>query len=328
MAAPLAAGYAVRAPRADEAAAVFAVVEASEIAEFGEAVGYAQADIEADWRTIDLAHDAWVVVAPDGSLAGYAYASHRRHVRIDVEGYVHPGHTGRGVGGTLVRAAESRARAHVTLAPAGAEVAVQNWINARNPEARAILVEEGYAPSRHFWHMELALDGDQPEPAWPPGVAVRPLAAAEADDRAVHLVVQEAMADHWGFVAAPFDEWIARRAERGFARDLWFVAWEGDRPAAVALCSVNDPIGWVDTLAVRRPWRGQGLGRALLHHAFAEFRRRGLERAALGVDAASPTGATRLYEGVGMRATQEHAVYRKVLRPGATLADLDDAPSD
>jgi ribosomal protein S18 acetylase RimI-like enzyme len=64
---------------------------------------------------------------------------------------------------------------------------------------------------------------------------------------------------------------------------------------------------------VRRAWRGRGFGRALLHHSFREFRRRGLTRAALGVDAANATGATRLYESVGMRAYAENVVWEKTL---------------
>lgn len=319
---PLAAGYALRAPRPDEAPAVHALIAASEIAEFGEATGYSLDDLEGEWRTIDPAQDAWVAVAPDGSLAGYAYVSDRRHVRVDAEGYVHPEHGGRGIGTALVRAAETRARNHVALAPEGARVVAQNWINARNDAARGILAGEGYAPIRHFWRMEIALSDAPTDPRWPEAVAVRTL-GSEDDERAAHLVVEEAMADHWGHIPTGFDEWITRRRGYGIEPSLWFVANEGSEPAAVALCSISDGLGWVDTLAVRRPWRGRGLGKALLLHAFADFRRRGLERCALGVDAASPTGATRLYEGVGMRPTQEHTVYQKELRPGAELSEID-----
>ncbi len=37
---------------------------------------------------------------------------------------------------------------------------------------------------------------------------------------------------------------------------------------------------------------------------------------ALGVDAANPTGATRLYEGAGMKVAQQYATDHKELRPG------------
>ena len=47
---------------------------------------------------------------------------------------------------------------------------------------------------------------------------------------------------------------------------------------------------------------------------FAEFLRRGERRVALGVDAQNETGATRLYERLGMRTLWEAAVWEKELR--------------
>jgi mycothiol synthase len=80
----------------------------------------------------------------------------------------------------------------------------------------------------------------------------------------------------------------------------------------------------VDTLAVRRSWRGRGLGSALLTHAFRELYGRGLRRIALNVDAENPTGATRLYERAGMRVGQQYATYGKELRAGVELAAVDE----
>jgi ribosomal protein S18 acetylase RimI-like enzyme len=55
---------------------------------------------------------------------------------------------------------------------------------------------------------------------------------------------------------------------------------------------------------------------ALLRHAATTFHQRGIARMALGVDSASPTGATRLYERAGMHVAQQHATYGKILREG------------
>lgn len=78
-------------------------------------------------------------------------------------------------------------------------------------------------------------------------------------------------------------------------------------------------MGWVDQLGVRRPWRRSGLGLALLHHTFGEFYRRGFTRVALGVDASSLTGATRLYERAGMYVARKYLTLEKELRPGVEL---------
>jgi GNAT superfamily N-acetyltransferase len=168
--------------------------------------------------------------------------------------------------------------------------------------------------------METELREPPPAPAWPPGVAARP-GVPGADEQTFYATVQEAMRDHWGHVPLSFEVWDRRRIERGGDLSLWFLALAGDEPVGAALCSISEGIGWVDTLAVRRPWRRRGIGLALLHHALGEFARRETRRVVLGVDAASPTGATRLYERAGLRMTKQYAVYGKELRSGAELAD-------
>jgi ribosomal protein S18 acetylase RimI-like enzyme len=62
----------------------------------------------------------------------------------------------------------------------------------------------------------------------------------------------------------------------------------------------DESAGYVALLGVRRAWRRQGLGEALLLRSFQNFRERGWTRGTLGVDASSKTGATRLYERAGM----------------------------
>jgi ribosomal protein S18 acetylase RimI-like enzyme len=71
--------------------------------------------------------------------------------------------------------------------------------------------------------------------------------------------------------------------------------------------------GWVGTLGVLPESRGQGIGKALLQRAFASFWERGERRVALAVDAENDTGATRLYESVGMRVAFGAITYEKPL---------------
>ena len=71
---------------------------------------------------------------------------------------------------------------------------------------------------------------------------------------------------------------------------------------------------------VPRRQRRQGLGLALLHHAFSSFHKRGLKKAGLGVDTQNLSGATRLYTKAGMHVTHEFAIYEKELRAGEELS--------
>jgi len=61
----------------------------------------------------------------------------------------------------------------------------------------------------------------------------------------------------------------------------------------------------------RPAWRGRGLAKALLLHSFREFHQRGKRRVGLGVDSQNATGATRLYEGIGMVVDSEQVVWEK-----------------
>lgn len=71
----------------------------------------------------------------------------------------------------------------------------------------------------------------------------------------------------------------------------------------------GDPdVGWVSILGVRPPWRGRGLGLALLRHAFREI---GRPTVRLGVDAENVSGAVRLYERAGMRVERRFDTYEK-----------------
>ncbi len=307
----LPAGYVMRAPRADEVAVVADLIAATDIAAFG-AVNSTVEGLAADWDDLDLGRDAWVVVAPDGALAGYGAVDAEAPVQIETDAYVHPAQTGRGVGTCLVRVTEERARDHLPTAPAAARVVIHNSIYATNDAANELLHREGYVPVRSFWHMIGDLETPPPAPAWPTGIRVRAGVRGE-DERLFYRVWDEAWHDHWGHVPTTFETWAPRP---DYDPSLWFVAFDGDEPAGVAICRYHLEMGKVRALAVRRPWRRRGLGAALLRHAFAEFYRRGTRRVTLDVDAASPTGATRLYERAGMRVATQYATYEKELRDG------------
>ena len=311
----LPAGWSIRPATEADLPAVTALVRALDERLLGSS-DFSEDELRASWATIDPRRDTWLVLTATGEIAGYGDFSFRgERLRLQGDGYVHPDALGHGVGTALVRAIEARAREEVGLAPAGARVVLQHGVIAADERARLLLEREGYRSVRYFWKMELELDGTAPAPAWPDGITVRPV-ISEADEQRLFAAVDEAFRDHWGYVPQGFEAWVARKKAGGFDPSLWFMAEAGEEVAGAAVCGTEGGGAWVRDLAVRRPWRRRGLGRALLLHAVAEFTRRGERSLSLGVDAANPTGATALYESVGMRATQEFAVFEKELRPG------------
>jgi ribosomal protein S18 acetylase RimI-like enzyme len=129
--------------------------------------------------------------------------------------------------------------------------------------------------------------------------------------------MEEAFADHWQHMKRPFEEYAKRTFRRlGHDPGLYWAALEGREIVGAALCDWKreGDWGWVGVIGVRPAWRRRGIAEALLRTAFAEFLRRGERRVGLGVDAESPTGATRVYERVGMRIFSRAVVYEKELR--------------
>jgi ribosomal protein S18 acetylase RimI-like enzyme len=72
-------------------------------------------------------------------------------------------------------------------------------------------------------------------------------------------------------------------------------------------------VGWLDSVATRRPWRGRGLAGALIVRSMAALRDRGMTEAGLGVDAENPSGALRLYERFGFRRIRTWTFYQRPL---------------
>jgi len=198
-------------------------------------------------------------------------------------------------------------------------VYIINGMSAADKAAREIHEGEGYKLIRHHWMMEANLTAAPKVVPFPAGIELRPF----VKDTQAQLVFQaedEAFQDHWGHVPGSFNNWKLRKIEHEeFDPALWHIAWDGDQIAGYAQTRYRNGVGWVGNLGVRRPWRKRGLGEALLLHAFNEFYKRGTQTIGLGVDASSPTGATRLYQKVGMHIAVEDVFYEKELRPGRKL---------
>ena len=179
---------------------------------------------------------------------------------------------------------------------------------------KRLLEQRGMRVIRHFYRMRIELEDGFAEPSWPDGHFVR--SATPEDAERVYEAHMESFEDHWEYVRQPFEEWQHWLMREGYDPSLWFLAEEDGEIAGLSLCREHEAekgLGWVSVLGVRKRWRRQGLGRALLLHSFREFRRRGFHAAALGVDADSLTGANKLYEDAGMRVIRRSDVYELAL---------------
>lgn len=282
------------------------------------AVAISPEELKNEWKNprFNLETDAWVVTSSDGRVVGYEeFVNRHAHASLHGDGYVHPDFMGKGIGTALLRALEERARKEMELADPELRVFIRNGMSIGDSVSREMHENEGYKAIRFFWRMEITLDRMPSSPSWPNGIELRPF-ELEKHNRMVYLAHEETFRDHWGHTPHTFDDWQHRMNNEEMEPSLWFIAWEDDQIAGYALCRYRMGNGWLGTLGVRRPWRKRGLGLALLNHTFVEFYKRGTPIVNLGVDAASQTGATRLYHKAGMHVAAEYVSYEKELRPG------------
>jgi mycothiol synthase len=326
MASLLPAGYTARPVTMEDAESIADLCNAYSTAIIGQDTTTAE-EMQVEWSFpgFDMANNTRAVFAPDGQVAGYMDIWDASHpARIDASGYVHPNHSGLGIASHLIEWAEARARESIPKAPVGARVVLLNHILSADDSARRLLGDLGYEAVRHFFRMTIRFDGPPPAPAWPRGTRVRTFVRDQDEWPTIHAV-NETFKDHWGHVEESpeeeYDRWMYWiNEDPDFDPTLWFLAMDGDDIAGVALCWLRDftaqDMGDVMVLGVRRPWRRRGLELALLTHAFGEFHQRGQAGAILVVDADSLTGATRLYEKVGMHISRQNTIFEKELRSG------------
>jgi len=314
-------GFALRPPGPEDAAAVADLLNVCSLDYIGMPDTDA-AQVKRWWRQPGFvpSADARVAETADGLMVGYVQVeSDGEGGDLQLDGYTHPAFMGRGIGARLLDAAERRAFEVATRHGVEPPITVRHGAWAETAAAR-FLRARGYAFVRCFLRMRIDLDGPPPAPVMPAGIDVAALVPGR-DERVFYDVIEEAFEDHWSHFSRPFEEWTAHKItdEPDHDGSLWFRAVDGEettgaviaRPRAVE----EKDAAWVSDLAVRRPWRGRGIGKALLLHEFGVLYDRGARAIMLAVDADSPTGATQLYEGVGMRVVRRIDVFEKDLVP-------------
>jgi mycothiol synthase len=272
---------------------------------FGRPSRLGVADVTAWLSGVDLPNDTWLREEDRGIVALGWVEKHRD--TGEAIGVVHRERRGRGLGSWLVDKSEER------LAELGVG-RIHAVTLAADEAAAPLLSGRGYREVRRFWEMTIELGDDPPQDAvLQDGLRLEPFSSELA--QAFHAALEESFADHWEHQPSQFEEWWQRQLARpDHDPSLWFlIRTDGEVVAATR----NDPErsggGWIGAIGVRPAWRGRGLAKALLLHSFREFHRRGNRRVGLGVDSENATGATKLYESVGMVVDTEQVVWEKLL---------------
>jgi mycothiol synthase len=295
-------GFEARPLGTEDAVAAAELLEAFDRAHLGEVTDQmSEQDVLDWWGFYDLEHQS-VALEGAGLLAAFGLLNERADQVLELAGHVHPEQCGLGLGTFLVEWAEEAAhgagrRLRVGTVPA-------------DPASAPLVEGRGYRPVRHFYRMIADLPEPPPTAEWPAGFEVSVL--QEGEERLLYEAIEEAFAEEWGRPPRSFEDWQQTVFAQGaFDHSLCFLVRRRDEVAAAEMCSRRFGMGFVNSIGVRKPWRRHGLGRALLLYGFSKLYERGERRVGLGVDAENPTGATWLYESVGMRVAWQATVYEE-----------------
>ncbi len=282
--------------------------------------------------------NVFVAQAENANLVGYAYLRLVHEPNVDsfrTWFVVHPmerqqGRRPRGTAGRdPQRGLEERllaqlyARAQARLGEcASATVTFDSFVNVLERERIAALERFGLREARRFWLMVRPNLFDIPGPKFPSGIIARAYRVKD-DDVPVHAADNDAFRDHWGFAEHPLEQWLHYVSQPFFRPDLTVIAEDAATREVAGFCIIainaeenkrlGVPRGWIDIIAVRRPYRQRGLGTALLLAGLRNLRDAGFQQAVLSCDSENTTGATRIYERVGFRVEKTRAAYRKTM---------------
>ena len=277
---------------------------------------------EFDGTYCSLNHDV-IVAIYESSIIGVGYTiflpSEIKEERCYIFGTTKPEFRGNGVGTAVMQWASEHGESLLRSTNRTIQKYLRSDMSATNSSAGSLFQSFNMSPVR--WNDDLIIDlADSPEVFTASEYSI--VAWDSSRDEEARVVKNLAFMDHWGSTPTSKDGWeqlahgsTARLDQSFFALDsnhnivglLLSHRYESDDEALGKL------IGWIDKLATLAEHRKKSIGKSLITHALAAYKRDGLTHAALDVDTENPTGAYGLYTAVGFSTFRGKVTYERIV---------------
>lgn len=229
--------------------------------------------------------------------------------------YVLPEYRRRGIGTTLALAVIDSLRAR-------GKTKVRCWVR-EAPGPVAFIEHLGFNRIRIFSRMRHDLSAIPKDVGENRTVELVELEPCEDTIQLVTRLDNEAFAEHFNFrpvtleetrhhykVAKERNEWLFTLLAKKEGEPVGFLLGGSD-PAEIK--HRGRKVGWLYILGILKPFRNQGIGKALLIAGLEMLKAHGMTEAELNVDTDNTTGALRLYERLGFTVTRRYFTYEKPL---------------
>ena len=277
---------------------------------------------EFDGTYCSLNHDV-IVAIYESSIIGVGYTiflpSEIKEERCYIFGTTKPEYRNKGVGTAVMQWATEHGESLLRSTNRTLPKFLRSDMSATNSSAGSLFQSFNMSPVR--WNDDLIIDlADSPEVFTSLGYSI--VAWDSSRDEEARVVKNLAFMDHWGSTPTSKDGWeqlvhgsTARLDQSFFALDsnhnivglLLSHRYESDDEA------LGKRIGWIDKLATLAEHRKKSIGKSLITHALAAYKRDGLTHAALDVDTENPTGAYGLYTAVGFSTFRGKVTYERIV---------------
>ena len=245
-----------------------------------------------------------------GEAVGWAYVwnppARERLDRAELFGEVAPEHRDTGVGRALLGWSVARARERLAARahdlPRFIRVDAYDWLEDRH----RLYGRFGFDAVRFRDELVRPL-GDLPTVPVPGGVTV--VSWPDDRDHEIREARNAAFADHWGSTVVGAEQWHDFVRGHGARPDLSAVALDEATGRVIGLCAnqaypedeavTGRRDAWIAVLGTVPAARGRGVASALIAWSLGAFAGAGFSHAVLEVDTENPTGAARLYRGLG-----------------------------
>ena len=250
---------------------------------------------------------------------GYTYflPSETKEERCYTFGTVKPTYRKKGVGTEILQWTTERAEKQLRSTNRTIPKFLRSDVSTSNTSAGFLFQKFNMRPVR--WNEDLIIDLNQsPEVFVSPGYFVIPWNTSR--DEEARVAKNLAFMDHWGSTPTSEEGWQQLVHGSTARLDQSFFALDQNEKIVGVLLShryesddevLGKRIGWIDKLATLSEHRKKSVGKSLITHVLAAYKRDGLTHGALDVDTENPTGAYGLYTAVGFSTFRGKVTYER-----------------